>query len=214
MGKYIIEVVKNEVFPLFERGKWEDGARILRKLSFNISEENSTEEKRMVYYNLAWVLDEIGQVELSKKYTLMIKEIIEEDEEYLSTNDDKYCMVLKLYEHLFADETMSIEEKLELNERIYMTCRKNINLIDQAMVADGVICFTKKDYEGVKDLIEKIHNYKAIKKINGIKLTPDIIIKIDKVQCNLLKRLKKENLESYEELIEDCPLLDEIAITT
>lgn len=214
MSDSIIEVVKREVFPLFEKGKWEDGAKILRKLSFVINEKNSTEEKRMVYYNLAWVLDEIGQVELSKRYTLMIKEIVEKDKEYMSTNEEKYYTVLKLYEHHFADEIMSIEEKIKLNEKIYTVCRKNINTIDQAIVAKQIIYFIKEDYEGVIDLIEMIHNYRVTKKINGEAITPDIIAKIDKVQRNLLKKLKAKNPSMYEEFIEEYSLLGEIAITT
>lgn len=214
MSNSIIDVIKGEVFPLFEKGKWEEGAKILRRLSFNINKDNSTEEKRMVYYNLAWVLDEIGQIELSKRYTLMIKEIVEKDKEYISTNEDKYCTVLKLYEHHFADETMSIEEKIELNEKIYMACRKNINTIDQALVAKQIIYFVKEDYEGVTDLIGMIHNYKVTKKINGEIITPDIIAKIDKVQCNLLEKLQYKNPLIYKEFIEEYSLLSKIAVTT
>ena len=214
MSNSIIDVIKGEVFPLFGKGIWEEGAKILRRLSFNISEDNSTEEKRMVYYNLAWVLDEIGQVELSKKYTLIIKDIVEKDKEYISTNEEKYCTVLKLYEHHFADETMSIEEKIKLNEKIYTVCRKNINTIDQAIVAKQIIYFIKEDYEGVIDLIEMIHNYRVTKKINGEAITPDIIAKIDKVQYNLLKKLKDKNPSIYEDFIEEYPLLSKIAVTT
>ena len=199
----IIDEVKEKVFPLFEKGMWGDGARILRKISFNIDTYTTTEEKRIVYYNLAWVLDEMGQVDMAKTYVLMIKNIIEEDVFFIKENKDKYCMVLKLYEHLFGDKDLTIDEQIQLNEEIYNTCKKNTETLDQALVSKGCIYFIKHDYEGIVDLIEMIHNYKITKKINGKDLSPQVLNKIDKVQGNMINRLKRESLCNYDNLIDD-----------
>ena len=81
MIKSIESAVKENVFPLFQESKWKEGYTALRRISFQIDSETTTEEKRLVYYNLAWVLDQINQKDMAKEYVKIIKHEIEKDKE-------------------------------------------------------------------------------------------------------------------------------------
>lgn len=197
MIKSIKDEVTSKVFPLFEKSKWKEGYLTLRKISFDIDNNTSIEEKRLVYYNMAWVLDELNEKDIAKKYIKIIKSDIEDDEEYLSTNEEKYLMVLNLYNNLFSKE-----EQAEDKEQLYMAYKDKIEYLDQALMAKADIYFIKEDYDSISDLCEVIHNYKITKKINMQCIPENILIKIDSVQKRIMDRLKKENNLIYEELLD------------
>ena len=43
MFKSVEKVVTEEVFPLFSKGRWKEGSRILKKLSFEMTDNHSTD---------------------------------------------------------------------------------------------------------------------------------------------------------------------------
>lgn len=207
MIKSIESAVKENVFPLFQESKWKEGYTTLRKISFQIDSETTTEEKRLVYYNLAWVLDQINQKDMAKEYVKIIKHEIEKDKEYLSTNEEKYLMVLNLYNYLFSEE-----EQIEDKQKLYLSYKDKIEYLDQALMAKADIHFIKKDYEMVGELCEVIHNYKVVKKINMQPIPDDMLKKIDYVQQRLMFRLKEKDSKIYEELV-DMLVSQSIALT-
>jgi len=197
MIKSIEKAVKEKVFPLFQESKWKEGYLALKRISFEINDNTTMEEKRLIYYNLAWVLDEINEKEMAKKYIKIIKREIEEDEEYLKVNEEKYLMVLNLYNHLFSEQ-----EQLVDKEKMYLSYKGKIEYLDQALMVKADICFIKKDYDMVADLCEMIHNYKIIKKINMQPIPENMLNKIDCVQKRILDRLKDKDVLKYEELVD------------
>lgn len=200
----INNIVENEVFKHFKDGDFETGEKILRKLSFRLNNEN-TETKRLVLYNLAWVQDELGRAELAKKNIVMIKDIIENDEEYKRENIGNYYRVLGLYTELFKDE-ITIEDKIKMNQEKYNCCWDNKEFLSTALVSKFDICFLKDDVEGMIDVIEEIHNW-VIQDIyidNESKEKNDKIRnQLKEVRGNTLDVLKDKDERKYNELFEE-----------
>lgn len=200
----INNIVENEVFKHFKDGDFETGEKILRKLSFRLNNEN-TETKRLVLYNLAWVQDELGRAELAKKNIVMIKDIIENDEEYKRENIGNYYRVLGLYTELFKDE-ITIEDKIKMNQEKYNCCWDNKEFLSTALVSKFDICFLKDDVEGMIDVIEEIHNW-VIQDIyidNESKEKNDNIRnQLKEVRGNTLDVLKDKDERKYNELFEE-----------
>lgn len=200
----INNMVENEVFKHFKEGNFETGEKILRKLSFRLNNE-STETKRLVLYNLAWVQDELGQVELAKKNIIIIRDIIENDEEYKRKNIENYYRVLGLYTELFKDE-LTIEEKNKINQEKYRSCYDNTEYLAEALVSKFDICFLKDDIEGMIDVIEEIHNWvmEDIYIDNGSKEKNDKIRnQLKEVRGNVLDSLRGKDERKYNELFEE-----------
>lgn len=200
----VSNIVKNIVFKHFENGEFAEGEKVLRKLSFRLTSENTTEEHRMVLYNLSWVLHEMKQLDLAKDYIKTLKKIMENDCEYIENNSQKYYTVLGLYTELFS-EYMSVEEKIEINQRKYEACCGNIDYLDQALVSKFDIYELKDDIEGMIDCIESIHNY-VMTKIYIDKTeeeSNEIRCKLKETKKNMLNTLKSKNIDVYNELCEE-----------
>lgn len=204
MDKVINNMIKNEVFKNFKNGDFKTGESILRKLSLRLNNEN-TETKRLVLYNLAWVQDELGQDELAKKNIVMIRNIIENDEEYKTNNIEKYYSVLGLYTELFKDE-ITTEDKIKINQEKYKSCYNNIRYLAEALVSKFDIYFLKDDIEGMVDVIEEIHSYvmQDIYIDNESKeKNEDIRCQLKEVRKNVLSTLKEKDNLRYNELFEE-----------
>lgn len=220
MFKSVEKIVTEEVFPLFAKGRWKEGKEILKRLSFEITDNHSIEEKRLVYYNYAWVLHEVKEKELAKKYTIIIKNIIENDEEYMETNEEKYYKVLNLYDQLLTEEIkknddddeyeLLTEEEIKMKEKLYMKSylisKDNINYLDQAFMAKADLYFLKKDYLSVAYLCDQIHSYKFHKVKNGEVIPADMLDKLHETQKKIMKKLKKRDEKVFNELIEELSL--------
>lgn len=200
----INNIIENEVFKYFKEGDFKTGEKILRKLSFRLNNEN-TETKRLVLYNLAWVQDELGRAELAKKNIVMIKDIIENDEEYKRENIGNYYRVLGLYTELFKDE-ITIEDKIKINQEKYNCCYDNKEFLSTALVSKFDICFLKDDIDGMIDVIEEIHNWV----IQDIYIDNESKEKNDKIRNqlkevigNTLDVLKDKDERKYNELFEE-----------
>lgn len=223
MCKSVEKVVTGEVFPLFEESKWFEGCKILKRLSFELRDNHTTEEKRLVYYNYAWVLHEINEFDLAKKYTRMIKNIMEKDEEYMKTNEEKYYKVLNLYDQIlkeedgYDEENMS-EEQMKIKEDLYMKSymisRNKVNYLDQAFMAKADLYFLRKDYHGVADICDLIHSYRFYKRMNGEDISENMLNKLDETQKRLMEKLKKKDEKIFNDLINELyPTIDNLSIT-
>lgn len=204
MDKLINSIVENEVFKCFKDGDFKTGEKILRKLSFRLNNE-STETKRLVLHNLAWVQEELGRVELAKKNIVIIKDIIENDEEYKRKNIGNYYLVLGLYIELFKNE-ITVEEKIKINQEKYKSCWDNKKYLAEALLSKFDICFLKDDIEGMVDVIEEIHSYV----MEDIYIDSESKEKNDKirdqlkeVRGNVLGTLKEKDERKYNELYEE-----------
>ena len=202
--KMIGNMVKNIVFKHFEKGEFVEGEKILRRLSFRLTNENTTEEHRLVLLNLSWVLHELGQMDSAKHYIKLLRTLIEKDYEYIENNSEKYYMVLGLYTELFS-EHMSIEEKIEINQRKYDACWGKIDYLDQALVSKFDICELRNDCEGMVDCIESIHNCIMHKIYIGKteEESNEIRAKLKETKKNMLNTLKLKNIDLYNELCEE-----------
>lgn len=200
----ISSIVENEVFKHFKEGNFGTGEKILRKLSFRLNNE-STETKRLVLYNLAWVQDELGRAELAKKNITIIREIIEKDEEYKRENIENYYRVLGLYTELFKDE-ITIEEKIKINKEKYNCCYNKKEFLSTALISKFDIYFLKDDIEGMIDVIEEIHNWimQDIYIDNESKEKNDKIrSQLEEIKGNALDTLKDKSERKYTELFEE-----------
>lgn len=223
MCKSVEKVVTGEVFPLFEESKWFEGCKILKRLSFELRDNHTTEEKRLVYYNYAWVLHEINEFDLAKKYTIIIKNIIEKDVEYMKINEEKYYKVLNLYDQILKeedgyDEENISEEQMKIKEDLYMKSymisRNKVNYLDQAFMAKADLYFLRKDYHGVADICDLIHSYRFYKRMNGEDIPENMLNKLDETQKRLMEKLKKKDEKIFNDLINELyPTIDNLSIT-
>lgn len=200
----ISSIVENEVFKHFKEGNFETGEKILRKLSFRLNNE-STETKRLVLYNLAWVQDELGRAELAKKNIMMIRDIIENDEEYKGENIENYYRVLSLYIELFKDE-ITIEEKISINKEKYKCCYNKREHLSSALISKFNIASLKNDTDEMVDVIQEIHNWI----MEDIYIDSESKEKNEKIRSQLkevrrtaLLELKEKDVHAYNEIQEE-----------
>lgn len=198
-------LVKNEVFKCFERGDFKEGTRILSKISKRMDESNSTEEYRMVYYNLAWVQEELGKLEEAKLNIQKIKSLIEKDVVYKENYLTNYFKVLMLYDELFKDN-LNVDEKVNLNREILKCCHRDIDNIDIALTCKFTIYEVQNDFDGMKDVIEEIHTYVCFTTefVGKTKEeTKSLIEKIKAVRKQALSKFKDKDADQYKDFCEE-----------
>lgn len=194
----IKDIVTREVFSLFTEGKFEEGRDILKNLSFRLDECVDTEEKRLILYNLNVVSNILSEKQQAKFYIKMIKNIIEQDEEYIKNNTSKYCDVLVNYSNSFADD-ISKKEKIDIYTKSYESCNRDLNLLDRSLNALNNICLLEEDYEGCIDILVDIHNYSTFSNLS-------------KELCGKLEVVKNEIINDLDKL-EDRRWYDEAKMT-
>lgn len=186
--------VKKEVFTRFANDQYDEGREVLKKLAFCINEDSTTEEKRLVFYNLAWVNEYKKDINAAKFYIKNIKNIIENDEEYIKNNKIGYSNVLSLYRDLFSDEITTEEQiKMEIiNREVYET--KNDVLC--MLICDFNIAKLEQDIDSMVWSIESLHIQYLITKNKEEKE------KYNKVIIQLATELIDIDADAYQELIE------------
>lgn len=192
----IASLVKNEVFKHFANGEFKEAERMLRKLNLKLTNQNTTEDYRLVIYNLAWVQDELGLREEAKRNIQRIREIVESDDEFCKNNIENYTKLLGLYVYIYADE-LTDEENIEINKRKYDIFYNNENYLPEALISKFNIYSLKNNIDGMIDCIESIHNYEVTEENNEMKE------RLAREKHKLLKILKKTNLFAYEEVYEE-----------
>lgn len=169
---------------------------MLRKLNLKLTNKNTTEEHRLVIYNLAWVQDELGLHEEAKRNIQKIRNIVEADERFCKNSIENYIKLLGLYSYIYADE-LTDEEKIEINKRKYDIFYNNENYLPEALISKFNIYSLKNNIDGMIDCIESIHNYEVTEENNEMKE------RLAREKHKLLKILKKVNLFAYEEVYEE-----------
>lgn len=200
----INNIVENEVFRHFKNGEFKTGEKILRKISFRLDNED-TETKRLVLYNLAWVQDEIGLAEPAKKNIAIIRNIIEKDEEYKSENIQKYQKVIGLYTELFKDE-ITVEEQIKINKEKYACCYDKPEFLSTTLVSKFDIYALQDNIKGMVDVIEEIHNNCLTEIYIDTKSKEEnemIRNQLKEVMKNSLKTLKEKSEQDYNEIREE-----------
>lgn len=192
----IASLVKNEVFKYFSTGKFIEAEKMLRKLNLKLTNKNTTEEHRLVIYNLAWVQDELGLHEEAKRNIQKIRNIVEADEGFCKNSIENYIKLLGLYSYIYADE-LTDEGKIEINKRKYDVFCNNESYLPEALISKFNIYSLKNNIDGMIDCIESIHNYEVTEENNEMKE------RLSREKHKLLKVLKKVNLFAYEEVYEE-----------
>lgn len=192
----IASLVKNEVFKYFSTGKFIEAEKMLRKLNLKLTNKNTTEEHRLVIYNLAWVQDELGLHEEAKRNIQKIRNIVEADEGFCKNSIENYIKLLGLYSYIYADE-LTDEGKIEINKRKYDVFYNNESYLPEALISKFNIYSLKNNIDGMIDCIESIHNYEVTEENNEMKE------RLAREKHKLLKVLKKVNLFAYEEVYEE-----------
>ncbi|MBD7912798.1 MULTISPECIES: hypothetical protein [Clostridium] len=111
----IKSTIINEVFQLFSQEKFQEGRILLHRMYLKYYNKITIlHTKRILIHNLAWVEDELGEVDSAKIHIKMIRDEIENDIDYIYSNMLDYCLILNLYCEIFKDE-ISIDEYKEIN---------------------------------------------------------------------------------------------------
>ena len=74
----------------------------------NYHELKNLEDKRLIVYNLAWLLAKQNRYDESKFYLLDLKNEMEQDKSYMEEYENKYCNLLMLY--IEVDQDIPKEE--------------------------------------------------------------------------------------------------------
>lgn len=202
----IASLVKNEVFKHFANKEFVKAERILRKLNLKLTNKNTTEDYRLVIYNLAWIQDELGLHEEAKRNILRIREIVEADEEFCKNNIENYIKLLGLYAYIYADE-LTKEESIEINKRKYDVFYDNSYYLPEALISKFNIYYIKNDIEGMADCIETMHNYEMAEDKNSV--MRERLLKQKKYGLELLK---EKDFDTYKELYEEIKNLTDSSI--
>lgn len=202
----IVSLIKNEVFKYFDNKEYIKAERMLRKLKLKLTYRNTTEDYRLVLYNLAWIQDELGLREEAKRNMRMIREIVEEDIDYCRDNIENYIKLLGLYAYIFAD-TLTNEEKIRINKRKYDVFYNNSDYLPEALISKFNIYSLKNDIEGMVDCIESIHNYEMTEENKKMRK------RLFETKIGLLRILKEKDINIYEEIIEELNNMTDSSIT-
>ncbi|WP_143314781.1 hypothetical protein [Clostridium sp. HBUAS56017] len=158
----IENTIVNEVFKLFTQDKFQEGKMILKKIYLqSYSHIKSLRVRRLLIHNLAWVEDELGEVESSKIHIKMIKDELENDPDYIDKNISDYCLILNLYCEIFKDE-ININEYKEINLFISNYHHENGSLGREYVALANVYLIDKK-WDNIISLVLKLKKYNVNK---------------------------------------------------
>lgn len=201
----IASLVKNEVFKHFANGEFKKAERMLRKLNLKLTNQNTTEDYRLVIYNLAWVQYKMGLHDDAKRNILKIKQIVESDEVFCKNNTENHIKLLGLYVCIFENE-LTVEENIEINERKYNIFYNNSDYLPEALISKFNIYSLKNNMEGMIDCIESIHNYEMTEENKAMKK------RLFETKIGLLKILKEKDINIYKEITEELNNMTDFSI--
>lgn len=108
----IKDIIVNEIFKLFTKGRFSDAKDVLHKLYLdNYKDIKDLAVKRLLIHNLAWVEQKLGEFKNAKMHTKILKQEIESDTNFIENNKFEYCLMLNLYCEVFKDEINTDEYK-------------------------------------------------------------------------------------------------------
>ena len=171
-------IFNDEIMPLLNIGKYDLAEKKLKIMYLqNYSKLNDLEDKRLIAYNLSWLLAKQGRNEEAKHYLLDLKNEMEQDKYYREEYENKYCDLLMLY--LEVDQDITREEYYNsckmLNDyykKIHSKEHELITLCNIAIIENDIDKINKiliylkenKDLKFArKEILSKINNNKGEK---------------------------------------------------
>ena len=194
----IQKIVKEEIFSILGEGKFEEAEKKLRRLMLTLTENNDTEDHRMVLCSLSRIKYMTGDIDNAKYYINRFTEVLKYDAEYKENNKNGYCNYLNLYAEIFKD-SIDIDEKIKINN-INLDNAINNNDTARIYTAKANIAFLTDDIEEIEDVLIDIHNYEKSILIDENKL---INTEVLKDLCNLKIEIYKELKEKYPDYVQE-----------
>lgn len=194
----IQKIVKEEIFPILGEGKFEEAEKKLRRLMLTLTENNDTEDHRMVLCSLSRIKYMTGDIDNAKYYINRFTEVLKYDAEYKENNKNGYCNYLNLYAEIFKD-SIDIDEKIKINN-INLDNAINNNDTARIYTAKANIAFLTDDIEEIEDVLIDIHNYEKSILIDENKLIDTEVLKD---LCNLKIEIYKELKEKYPDYVQE-----------
>lgn len=180
--------IYEKVFILFAQNKFKEGKKILNKLFLQYNNKlEKLETKRLLIQNLAWVEFQLDDLDNAKLHITMIRELVEQDLEYIMLNELHYCKLLNHYTLIYESE-MDKDDYKEIqlyNANVY----ESIGAIGRQALALTNIYLMDKDYNSIVELLKGVHE-----KIGQDEQEKYCIEEI-------LKELKKYSIEHYKEAL-------------
>ena len=151
-------IFNREVMPLIDIGKYNLAEKKLKLIYMeNYHELKNLEDKRLIVYNLAWLLAKQNRYDESKFYLLDLKNEMEQNKQYVEEYENKYCNLLMLY----------IEVDQDITKEEYCNTCKMLNKYYKKIGAKEHELITEYNLAVVEDNINKIN--KILKYINDNK---------------------------------------------
>lgn len=194
----IQKIVKEEIFPILGEEKFEEAEKKLRRLMLPLTENNDTEDHRMVLCSLSRIKYMTGDIDNAKYYINRFTEVLKYDAEYKENNKNGYCNYLNLYAEIFKD-SIDIDEKIKINN-INLDNAINNNDTARIYTAKANIAFLTDDIEEIEDILIDIHNYEKSILIDENKLIDTEVLKN---LCNLKIEIYKELKEKYPDYVQE-----------
>lgn len=194
----IQKIVKEEIFPILGEGEFEEAEKKLRRLMLTLTENNDTEDHRMVLCSLSRIKYMTGDIDNAKYYINRFTEVLKYDAEYKENNKNGYCNYLNLYAEIFKD-SIDIDEKIKINN-INLDNAINNNDTARIYTAKANIAFLTDDIEEIEDILIDIHNYEKSILIDENKLIDTEVLKD---LCNLKIEIYKELKEKYPDYVQE-----------
>ena len=193
--------VREEVFSLFAEGEFVKAEKLLRLISFELTELNTTEEHRLVIRNLAYAYYVNGNIPMAKKHSKLIKEIVDKDKEYQKENLDGYFNVLNIYSEMFKDD-LTKEELLQISRTNFEFYANKPEFLDCAIMNQANICILEERYFDIEDILIDIHIYEEQEK--GTEMGS----KLQATEKEILKDLKLDCPYIYNDIMKNMYTLN------
>ena len=154
-------IFNREVMPLIDIGKYNLAEKKLKLIYMeNYHELKNLEDKRLIVYNLAWLLAKQNRYDESKFYLLDLKNEMEQDKSYMEEYENKYCNLLMLY--IEVDQDIPKEEYYN-NCKMLNQYYKRIGAKEQELITAYNIAIIEKNTQKINEILIYINKNKDVK---------------------------------------------------
>lgn len=166
-------IFNREVMPLIDIGKYNLAEKKLKLIYMeNYHELKNLEDKRLIVYNLAWLLAKQNRYDESKFYLLDLKNEMEQNKQYVEEYENKYCNLLMLY--IEVDQDITKEEYCNTCKMLNKYYKK-IGAKEQELITECNLAIVEKDMDKINEILNYTSNNR---KMNFIR--KEILSKINK----------------------------------
>lgn len=149
-----------EIMPLMDAGKYELAERKLKLIYMErYNQLNKIEEKRLITYNLGWILAKQKRYDEAKFYLLELKNEMERDKFYIEEYENKYCNLLMLY--IEVDRDIPKEEYYN-NCKMLNKYYKKIGAKEQELITAYNIAVIEKNIFKINKILKYIIEHKNL----------------------------------------------------